>query len=59
MSYTSEVMDRIVERAGVSKDANYPFRTGYMEGLIEEIIGRFPEARSILEYHDPAYKETV
>jgi hypothetical protein len=56
MNYTTDLMEHIANEVGVSKDAKYAFMTGYMSGIIEDMILRYPEARAVLETHARRYK---
>jgi hypothetical protein len=54
-------LDHVTREYGVSDDAKYPFKTGYLIGLISDIMLEFPETRKVLEFHARKidYKENV
>ena len=49
--YTAKVIDHIAKELGVSEAAATSFKLGYLEGVMEDILYRIPEAREIMESH--------
>lgn len=52
------LMDHIVEQVGVSQEASTAFKAGYMSGIIDDIMLRYPETRELVELHARKYNYT-
>lgn len=50
-----DLMDHIATEEGVSISASYPFKTGYLIGMLDELQLRCPEVRETLESHAREY----
>jgi hypothetical protein len=50
-----KLIDHIAEELGVSEKASTSFKLGYLEGAMEDILLRVPEARAIMESHARRY----
>lgn len=55
MVNVQDLMEHISEELGVGSTASYPFKVGYMVGILEEMQLRYPEVRNYLESHAREY----
>jgi hypothetical protein len=58
MFNVSNLMDHIVKEVGVPDEASYPFKVGYMIGLLNDLQLRYPEVVEFLETHARKYSYT-
>lgn len=59
MVNVENLVNHVTTEYGVSADAAYPFKAGYMIGMIEEMQLRFPEVREFLESRARTHKFEV
>ena len=45
----ARLIDHISDDLGVSEQASYPFKTGYLIGIVEELARRSPEVSEYLD----------
>lgn len=55
MVKVQDLMDHIVTEVGVSSDAAYPFKAGYMISLLEDLQLRYPAVQEVIASHARRY----
>jgi len=58
MINVSNLMDHIAKEVGIGDEASYPFKAGYMIGLLNDLQLRHPEVVEFLETHARKYSYT-
>lgn len=50
-----DLMEHIVTEIDIPDEAKNGFKIGYMSGIIDDLMLRFPEARAFVEEHATKY----